>query len=269
MTKFHYASDLHLEFALPRAEDVTGENLILAGDICTLVSLNPIMNDAGNRKKRDRFELFFRHAEENFSRVFYLTGNHEAYNFDIALEKEYIEKYLPNVIHINDSSYEFDDGTVLMGGTLWTDMGKNDPMVHLAVGGGMNDFRIIYNTEKDPFAIFTTHDAYERHQKTMKFLADELDKYKDRKVIVATHHAPSRLGINPLHNDRNSIDPGYYSDLDEFIMDRPQIRTWVHGHTHIQKEYRIGETNVLSNARGYEGYEECAERFTFDKWFEV
>lgn len=269
MNKFHYASDLHIEFALPKAENITGENLILAGDIITLVSLNPIMNNAGNRKKRDRFNTFFDHARENFKRIFYVTGNHESYNFDINIEAAYIEKYLPDVIHLNNSSYEFEDGTVILGGTLWTDMNNNNPMTHLAVGAGMNDFKIIYNSEKDPFATFTTHDAYHKHHATLEFLAHELDKYQDRKCVVVTHHAPSRLGTSFEHHGHGGIDPGYYSDLDLFIASRPQIKTWVHGHTHIQKEYKIGETNVVSNARGYEGYEDCANRFTFDRWFEV
>jgi Icc-related predicted phosphoesterase len=269
MTKFHYASDLHIEFALPKAEDVTGENLILAGDILTLVSLNPIMNDAGNRKRRDRFNLFFDHAHENFKRVFFVTGNHESYNFDIAAESDYIAKYLPGVIHLNNSSYEFDDGTVILGGALWTDMNRNNPIDHAAVGAGMNDFKIIYNTEKSPFSVFSTYDAYVRHQETLKFLTEETEKYKDRKCVVVTHHAPSRQGLNPHHSGHGAIDAGYYSDLEEFILDRPQIKTWVHGHTHIQKQYKIGETNVLSNARGYEGYEACADRFSFDRWFEV
>jgi hypothetical protein len=73
--------------------------------------------------------------------VFYVTGNHESYGFDINLEAEYIEKYLPGVIHLNDSSYHLDDSTVVLGGTLWTDMNKDDPLAHRAVGAGMNDFR--------------------------------------------------------------------------------------------------------------------------------
>jgi Icc-related predicted phosphoesterase len=265
---FHYASDLHIEFELPRAENVTGDNLILAGDICTLLHLNPIMNDAVSRKKRDRFNLFFDHARQNFKRIFYVTGNHESYNFDIASEAGYIAKYLPDVIHLNNSSYEIDENTVILGGTLWTDMNRNNPVDHMAVSNGMNDFRLIYNSE-NPSNMFSTHDAYDKHLDTLSFLATSLDEYKNRKCIVVTHHAPSRQGINPDHSGYGEINAGYYSDLDEFILDHPQIHTWIHGHTHIQKSYKIGETNVLSNARGYHGYEDCARTFTFNKWFEV
>ena len=38
-------------------------------------------------------------------------------------------------------------------------------------------------------------------------------------------------------------------------MDRPQIKLWTHGHTHHAFDYVIGETRVVCNPRGYEGYE--------------
>lgn len=267
--RFYYASDLHCEFALPKAENVTGDNLILAGDIVTLLSLNPVMNDAGNRKKRDRFNLFFDTMHQNFKRIFYVTGNHESYNFNIDREAEYISKYLPGVIHLNNSSYQIDDKTIILGGTLWTDMNNDNPLDHLRVGEGMNDFRLIFKDNQDPFSMFTTQDAYKRHLETRRFIKTTLAEHATKNCIVVTHHAPSRQGLNPDHSGFGNIDAGYYSDLDDFIMTHPQITHWVHGHTHIQKEYKIGETNVLSNARGYEGYEDCASQFTFDRWFEV
>jgi len=36
---------------------------------------------------------------------------------------------------------------------------------------------------------------------------------------------------------------------------RPQIKLWVHGHTHDPYDYVIGETRVVCNPRGYIGYE--------------
>jgi hypothetical protein len=43
--------------------------------------------------------------------------------------------------------------------------------------------------------------------------------------------------------------------LSEFILDRPQIKLWTHGHVHNVNDYMIGDTRVVSNPRGYEGYE--------------
>jgi hypothetical protein len=39
--------------------------------------------------------------------------------------------------------------------------------------------------------------------------------------------------------------------LSEFILDRPQIKVWVHGHTHDEFSYVIGDTRIVAHPRGY------------------
>jgi hypothetical protein len=51
------------------------------------------------------------------------------------------------------------------------------------------------------------------------------------------------------------MNGGYSSDLTDFILDRPQIKAWTHGHTHELFDYRIGSTRILCNPRGYVLYE--------------
>lgn len=264
---FHYMSDVHLEFGLAKPMTIAGENLILAGDITLLRSLDPDKTDSSNRKLRERTRAFFDHVTTNFKRVFYLTGNHESYSFNIDLEDKYIKDYLPgSVVHLKNSSYEFDDGTVIMGCTLWTNMNNNNPDTMRVVGNGMNDFRII--TKKDGQEVFTPIDAYNKHVESMDFLTKELEKYKDRKVVVATHHSPSQKGNNRDHMG-GVLDYGYYSDLEGFIKEHPNIKYWVFGHTHIQTEFKIGKTKVVSNAKGYEGREHSAFTFDPDKYFKL
>ena len=43
--------------------------------------------------------------------------------------------------------------------------------------------------------------------------------------------------------------------MDDFILDRPEIALWTHGHTHEDFDYHIGSTRILCNPRGYDGYE--------------
>ena len=52
-----------------------------------------------------------------------------------------------------------------------------------------------------------------------------------------------------------------FSNLDNFILDNPQIKLWTHGHTHEDFDYRIGSTRVVCNPRGYDGYEDRADNF--------
>jgi hypothetical protein len=65
------------------------------------------------------------------------------------------------------------------------------------------------------------------------------------------------------------MNGAYSSSLDDFIMDHPQIKTWVHGHMHDAVDYMIGTTRLLSNPRGYKGYEEQADVFDPGFYFEV
>ena len=88
-------------------------------------------------------------------------------------------------------------------------------------------------------------------------------------MVVATHHAPSIQGIDKERHVRSaSIWPGYFTPLEAFIEAHPRIKVWVHGHTHLQKAYTIGQCQVLSNARGYIGHEHSADVFNPDCWFD-
>ena len=58
-----------------------------------------------------------------------------------------------------------------------------------------------------------------------------------------------------------TVNGAYSSDLSEFILDRPQIKLWTHGHTHDTFDYMIGTTRIVCNPRGYDGYEGRADEF--------
>ena len=67
------------------------------------------------------------------------------------------------------------------------------------------------------------------------------------------------VNFSPKANLRH---PGSYSDLSEFILDRPGIKLWTHGHTHENFDYMIGSTRIVCNPRGYDGYEDIADNFS-------
>jgi hypothetical protein len=64
------------------------------------------------------------------------------------------------------------------------------------------------------------------------------------------------------------MNGAYSSDLDQFILDRPQIKLWTHGHTHEPFDYMIGSTRVVCNPRGYINHEACADNFKL-KYVEI
>ena len=86
--------------------------------------------------------------------------------------------------------------------------------------------------------------------------------------MVVGHHSPSSLSIAEWYKDDTLMNGAFHSDLSEFIMDRPQIKLWTHGHMHNVSDYMIGETRVVCNPRGYVGYEQRAKDFKL-KYMEI
>jgi predicted phosphohydrolase len=265
--RIHYMSDLHLEFGELDKPLPKGDVLMLAGDITLVAALDPARTDANGRQLRDVSLAFFEAARKNFSKVLYLMGNHEHYGFTFDDSAAAIRRHLPGVTLLENEHVVLGD-TLLCAATLWTDMGGGDPQIEFTLQRGMSDFYVIEKRDGDRVRALRPADVRAQYQASLAYIKGFVDANRDRKVIVATHHAPSKLGVAPQQR-ASRLNPAYCSDLDAFIADRPNIGVWIHGHTHIQSEYRIGQCRVLSNARGYFGREEGAVRFNPDRWFEI
>ena len=90
----------------------------------------------------------------------------------------------------------------------------------------------------------------------------------DQKFVVCTHHTPSFQSCAEYYMNDTIMNGAYHSSLEEFILDRPQIKLWTHGHTHDDFDYMVGETRVVCNPRGYVKYEARAQNFKL-KYVEV
>ena len=62
------------------------------------------------------------------------------------------------------------------------------------------------------------------------------------------------------------LSRAYANDLEAFIRENTNIKYWFHGHIHEYNNYMIGETNIVSNPRGYYKHHECEEH---DNNFEI
>lgn len=266
--KIRYCSDLHLEFngePMKVFEPLKDEILLVAGDTIPTAILR--RNDSSARKTKKRFVKFLEEVS-GYRMVIFVGGNHEHYMGDINDSKDLFCKVIEpfeNMVYLEDGFYVLAPDVILLACTLWTDLNKDNPLAHLTVTEGMNDFSPAGNNErqgviKNGKRMFTTQDSHLMHQRSLSNLSEmyhyhtydfekrEPDKKTD--VIVMTHHAPSSQSINPDHFS-DALDYGYFSELDEWILDRPQITHWIHGHTHHNVDYMIGDCNILSNQRGY------------------
>ena len=273
--KIKLVSDLHLEFSdCVITNNDNCDVLILGGDIMVAQDLHdhpepPNIADqaaiaAGTglgrrQEKAQRFRDFFKRCSFQFPHVIYIMGNHEFYNGKFYASIDYmrdeIAKY-PNIYMLEQDTKIIDD-VVFVGGTLWTNMNRRDPLTMHAIEGMMNDFRIIRN-DKRSYAAMSALDVAVRHDRTLAYIKLMLQEHKDKKCVVVGHHTPSFQSMHPMYAHDTLMNGGYHSDLSEFILDHPQIKLWTHGHTHHPFDYVIGETRIVCNPRGYEadGYSE-------------
>jgi hypothetical protein len=87
------------------------------------------------------------------------------------------------------------------------------------------------------------------HYRSRAWLAEQLEKNRGAKIVVVTHHAPSKRSLPPRFDD-DLLSAAYASHLDE-LVEHSDARLWIHGHVHEQQDYMIGTTRVLCNPRGY------------------
>ena len=229
----------------------------------------------GPEYRSNRFHEFFQRCHDRFPHVIYIVGNHEYYHGDFATSFAHLKDvlgYLPRLHVLEKESIMIGDVTFLCG-TLWTDMNREDPDTLYRIRSYMNDFRIIKDTRypvhyKDSEGKSHTRDgrfspetSVDEHRAMLKFVKESIAANPTGKYVVVGHHAPSRASTHPQYADQTMVNGAYSSNLDEFIMDRPQIKLWTHGHTHHEFDYMIGSCRVMCNPRGYDGYEQQAEQW--------
>lgn len=268
--RINVMSDLHLEFGdliLPG-----GDILILSGDVCEAKRFirsdyNPayVTLPLENRDKRsDRFARFFIEECAKYRKVIYVMGNHEHYHYTYDNTYDYLKSQLPDNVHLlENETYELDD-VVFIGATLWTDCHKADPITIWDVSRCMNDYHAIKKKPSpghDFYGKLTPYFTMKVHKNSKEFIKSQLQDNKDRKCVVVTHHAPSEQSIgNEFRHDKH-MNGAYFSNLEDLILSNPNCVLWTHGHVHNYNNYKIGQTTVISNPRGYINYEHRANEF--------
>lgn len=268
-------SDLHLEFGdlvLPG-----GDVLLISGDVCESRTLRKyrydplnIMDGHDNPKRLDRAQRFFiEEVGAKYRHAIYVMGNHEHYHTKFNRTwHELIAEMPDNVEVLENQSMEI-DGVLFLGATLWTDCNKGDPLTIQTLKNGMQDYRAITHMKSGIYRKLIPQDTMEAHMRTKEFFSNELEQHPGKDVVVVTHHAPSYKSVHPHYAHDVHMNGGYASDLSEFILDRPQIKFWTHGHMHDPSDYMIGDCRVICNPRGYKGYEQRVNDFDPTVGFDI
>ena len=298
--KIALASDVHLEFGPIQLTNTGGaEVLVLAGDICVAQHFTD-RNPTYVKHLAKEYRTFFDHVTQEFPHVIYILGNHEHYSGDVAHSYNILKEHLdyPN-LHILEKETWTHQGYTFIGGTLWTDMDQENSLSMSYCKDAMNDFREVLNSTrmvvrrvplymenllytedgknggryikddkgalipngvkfKEEPSRWSPEDSVRDHEKMLAYI-DHVTRDPGSYVVVG-HHCPSESSVAECYKG-NLLNAAFRSRLDDFIESRPQIQLWLHGHTHYNFNYWIGETRVVCNPRGYVGHESIANFF--------
>jgi Icc-related predicted phosphoesterase len=258
-------NDLHLDFdvskglmpwAPPGKEVDHLTALVIAGDIWHARKFLNYANQSWLAKRAQRYRY-----------VVFVLGNHDYWGGALNNEPDKVRKEieaqgLKNVIFLERDEVIV-EGVKFVGGTLWTDMNKQDPMTrHLGPTVMGPDFNKIKKERfyagadskaTGEYARVHADDFLKVHLDTRAFIFQKAKKTEGiRKLVVVTHMAPCFKSIDPYFVD-DYIANGYYvTELGNRIA-KTDIDFWFHGHMHFPVDYMIGNTRIINNPRGYKG----------------
>lgn len=233
--RIQLASDLHLEFDLPRSparliEPAPGADLlVLAGDIHSGI--------AG-------IEAFLGWPVP----VLYVPGNHEFYGSEWRSTRQDMRAAAAGTnVYLLDNDHVVVDGVRFLGCTMWTDfLVRGTPQLTVMgnVGRGLNDYYVI----KNEGARLKPEDTLADHLSSRAWLQAELAKPWPGPTVVVTHHAPHPRSIHPRYAGHR-LSGGFYSDLTELLRGAD---LWLHGHVHDSCSYQVAGCRVVANPAGYQ-----------------
>ena len=216
----HHEFYRNLDYPYIRAMDLHDiDVVVLAGDICSRPSLGVVLEEYARRG----------------CEIVYVAGNHEYYlgtKPEVWETIDDIVRDYPNFHWLNNDSVVI-NGQRFIGGTLWY------PGTTEAILGRNNwsDFIRIFG--KPGQWIF------EEAKRAKQYLVDNVEEND----IVVTHMLPSWQSVDPQykHADTNCF---FINDCERLIQE-VQPKLWVHGHTHCSMDYKIMDTRIIANPRGY------------------
>ena len=226
-------SDLHLEFGPLVLPDVRADIVVLAGDV-----------------HKGRRGLDWIRARFPDTPVVYVLGNHEYYGEAMPRLREKLEREAADTnVHLLENRAVTLGGVEFLGSTLWTDFLLHGDRRHAEIEANvrMSDYRAIRMSPE--FRRLRPADTAARHGASRRWLEQALAEAPAGPRVVVTHHAPSARSLDP-RSAWQLVSAAYASHLDELVAGS-RAALWVHGHTHFPVDYRVGETRVLSNPRGY------------------
>lgn len=244
--KLTILSDLHVDinknYDFSNLKDQ--EFVIIAGDIAG----NPI--------------LVKQFIQENMSRGIFIEGNHLGYSKSGQYQIDFrqgVERWLRNefkdspVKYLENDICEYED-IIFIGCTLWTDFCLYGEHVQdaaiMASWTFMNDYNYILCEHDEDVTKLFPRKTIEWHKKSIEYIEKICSENPDKKIVIISHHAPSRKSIAPQYR-KSELNPAYASNLEWLIEKYSNIKLWVSGHSHNDSDYKVAQCRCIARPFGY------------------
>ena len=180
---------------------------------------------------RDYFESLYK------GKIFSVKGNHDYYGHSFRNA----DLDFPEPVFLAKP----DGGTItIAGATLWTDI---SPVRWWDFKEYMMDYRNIKGMNYDRYM-----NAYRTHHDYL---------FNSGADIWVIHHLPSFQSVHEDYRHSNGND-FFATELSDKILDMAKPpKLIVHGHTHRQFDYMIGDTRVICHPRGYPNENEWYQNY--------
>lgn len=231
--RIQIVSDLHFHHygyltdrvqSFPKETQTDADVLIIAGDAV----------EWSNKRYRWSIDRLTEIAVR-YPNTVYVLGNHDHWEADFETAKINAmdaAKVIPHFHLLRTGKPVTINGQRFLGDTMWFPK-PEDPWRYAD-----HHFIREYDFEGE---------ADRDHREFVKYLQDEL-KPDD---IVVTHHAPSAKSIAECWRG-SPLNPYFCADhVEQDVIEPLQPKLWVHGHMHMCFDYKIGNTRVICNPRGY------------------
>ncbi len=229
--KARILSDLHMEGYKFNYEYLGEDMVILAGDIHTQNRHGELLDKI-----------------PDYVQILMVPGNHSYYRGEFHStnnELSELETKFANFKFLNNSTFVYND-IYFYGGTMFTDFllyGLTEQFAcEINASCSINDFNII-KYEND---LWTTKNHTDQHNIFVEGLNNFLATAGQKRVVIS-HFCPSEKSVHPRYG--KSLLNGYFTANMEKYMDT--IGYWFFGHTHDSFDYKLGETRVICNPKGY------------------
>ena len=165
----------------------------------------------------DNYKDFLHDVSNSFEKVFLISGNHE---YDNSPNMQTVDEKIQNICEsrnnlffLQKKTHKIDEKLHITGCTFWATLPAS---------------------------------KYEYHIDHQKWLMNTLKDNPNKLYIVATHHAPLFECLNSI---KNRVSNYFATDQSNIIRNK-NLLCWIHGHTHINKEFEFQNRWILTNQYG-------------------